>query len=406
MAIRLGNISPVEFRLGSSVVTKLCLADTRVWPEGFSFGSGLSGSVAEPPYAWALTTSSIDGNVYLVGTASYNGTGFKNGVVKLDSIGNMDTGFNSSMSSYITLARTLTVANTPSGQIYIAGSDNIRRLNTNGTNDTGFTGRANTTITNILVEKTTNKVIASGYDYNNYNCIDRYTTTGLKDNTFVTGSIGTKTGGSDTYIYRTLQDSSNNIYCIGNFTSIQGFNTIGVGKLGSNGAVDGTFTNELTLGASSQSCANLAIAIDNAGAIMVGGSFDRPTNGIAKLDPITGVRDTTFRNNIGTGANNLDFSAASVRSIAVTDDNKYFVGGRFTSFNATSSFGMVKLNTNGTRDTTFNIGSGFADSSGNPAQIEQIMLSGSYVYVVGQFTSYKGTTANRAIRLDVSGNIA
>ena len=387
MAIRLGNISPIEFRLGTSVVSQLALGSTRVWPEGFTFGLGLSGSVAEPPYAWALTTSSIDGNVYLIGTASYNGTGFRNGVVRLNSEGNMDTGFNNAMSTYVTLAQTLTVANTPSGQVYIAGQNNIRRLNTNGTNDTGFTGRANATITNILVEKTTNKVIASGYDYNNYNCIDRYTTTGVRDNTFITGSIGTKTGGSDTYIYRALQDSANNIYCIGNFTSIQLFNTIGVAKLGSNGAVDGTFYNELTLGAASQSCANVAIAIDNSGAIMVGGSFDRPTNGIAKLDPITGVVDTTFRNNIGTGANNLDSFGASVRSIAVTNDNKYFVGGRFTSFNATASLGMVKLNTNGTRDTTFNIGSGFTDSSGNPAQIEQILLSGSYVYVVGQFTS-------------------
>jgi hypothetical protein len=405
MGIRLGNISPTAFALGSSTVTKLCLGDSRVWPEGFSFGTGLTGTVQEPAYAWAFTTSSIDSSVYLIGTSSYNAVGFKDGIVKLDDNGNLNSSYNTALPLLSNLSRTLTVACNPAGQVYIGGESNIYRLNAGGGLDATFTGRANTGVTNILVEKGTNKVIASGYDYNNYNCIDRYTTTGLKDTTFITGSIGVKTGGSDTYVYRTVQDSSLNIFGIGNFTSIQGHGTIGTFKLGSNGAVDSSFTQELTFGAASQSCANIAISIDNAGAIMVGGSFDRPGRGIAKLNNITGVRDTTFFNNIGTGFNNLSAEAASVRTIAVTDDNKYFVGGLFTQFNGAAAPGIIKLNTNGTVDSTFNAGAGFLNN-GSQGQIEQIFLSGSHVYVVGQFTTYKGTVANRAIRLDVSGNIA
>ena len=77
-------------------------------------------------------------------------------------------------------------------------------------------------------------------------------------------------------------------------------------------------------------------------------------------------------------------------------------GGTFTTYNGTTGLNRIlRLNSDGTRDTGFNIGTGFnlvvnaitpaTDGSGD-------------VYVVGDFTSYKGTTGlNRILRLNSDG---
>ena len=64
-----------------------------------------------------------------------------------------------------------------------------------------------------------------------------------------------------------------------------------------------------------------------------------------------GTRDTTF-NAGGTGAD------LHVEAVAMQPDGKIVIGGAFTSYNgaATASDKVMRLNANGTRDTTFNPG--------------------------------------------------
>src|SRR5438876_11293118 len=71
-----------------------------------------------------------------------------------------------------------------------------------------------------------------------------------------------------------------------------------------------------------------------------------------------GTRDTTF-NAGGVGANNL------VLAVAVQPDGKLVIGGKFTSYNgdAAASDRVMRLNADGTRDPSFNAGGAGADQA-------------------------------------------
>jgi hypothetical protein len=118
-------------------------------------------------------------------------------------------------------------------------------------------------------------------------------------------------------------------------------------------------------------------------------------NVLLKIDTTSGGQyDTTFNTNLGTGFNN------SVLTIAKQSDGKILAAGNFTSFNGTSYNRMVRLNSNGTFDSSFNIGTGFN------GQVNKIkILSSGNIVVGGDFTTYNGVSANRIVALDTFGNI-
>ncbi len=98
------------------------------------------------------------------------------------------------------------------------------------------------------------------------------------------------------------------------------------------------------------------IARDPNGDILIGGNFTTIKEGVTthttpgRIARIKADKtlDTVFNTNIGTGANN------DILKIIVLDDGKLLVSGLFTSFNsAAGTNGIVRLNANGTVDTTF-----------------------------------------------------
>ena len=97
-----------------------------------------------------------------------------------------------------------------------------------------------------------------------------------------------------------------------------------------------------------------------------------------------GARDTTF-NTGGVGAN------SSVFAVALQPDGKIVIGGNFTSYNgdAAASDRVMRLNADGTRDTTFNTGG--AGVNGEVAGVA-VQPDGKIV-IGGNFTSYNGDAA-------------
>ena len=85
------------------------------------------------------------------------------------------------------------------------------------------------------------------------------------------------------------------------------------------------------------------------GRIIVAGTFSA-FNGITCKDlvrlNINGTLDTTF--NIGVGFN------IAIKSIAIQPNGKIFACGAFTTFNNVSTNYIVKLNSDGSLDNTFN----------------------------------------------------
>ena len=109
----------------------------------------------------------------------------------------------------------------------------------------------------------------------------------------------------------------------------------------------------------------------------------------------TGVLDTTFRTNIGTGFNN------QILDIAQTIDGRLICVGNAVSFNGNTRNGIFRLNTDGTFDSTFSSGTGFSAVAVNRI----VVLSDGRMVVGGNFTSYNGTARQRICILNSNGTL-
>jgi len=138
------------------------------------------------------------------------------------------------------------------------------------------------------------------------------------------------------------------------------------------------------------------LALQGDDKILVGGSFslfnsiNRP--GIVRLNT-NGAVDLTF--NVGSGANN------TVYAIAVQPDGKVLIGGDFTQVNGTPYNRVARLNRNGSLDLTFtNLGTGF-----NAAVRAILVQSDGRLVVGGSFTSVNGVTRNYLARMNSDGSL-
>lgn len=105
-----------------------------------------------------------------------------------------------------------------------------------------------------------------------------------------------------------------------------------------------------------------------------------------------GTIDATF--NPVSGANN-----EYVRRIVVQPDGKILVAGAFTQFNGQNKPYLVRLNSDGSLDENFNIGSGFNGPVGDIG-----LQNDGKIVVGGSFTSFNGTAAERILRLNPDGS--
>lgn len=96
-----------------------------------------------------------------------------------------------------------------------------------------------------------------------------------------------------------------------------------------------------------------------------------------------------------TGAN------GTILAASMQEDEKLLLGGMFTSFNGKPARYLVRLNTDGSIDNTFNIGTGPND---NVSSVEYNSKVGKMV-VTGSFTSFNGVSAPGIVVLDKQGNI-
>lgn len=124
------------------------------------------------------------------------------------------------------------------------------------------------------------------------------------------------------------------------------------------------------------------------------GYYSVPGNLLVKLNPDRTV-DTSF--NIEEGFNfSLVYEGAVIYK---QPDGKIILSGFYSTFNGNPAKSIIRLNTDGSRDNTFNSGSGFnnyttkisKDSFGN-------------LYVIGKFETYDGNVALRIVKLLADGS--
>jgi uncharacterized delta-60 repeat protein len=212
---------------------------------------------------------------------------------------------------------------------------NLVRLNPDSTIDSSFDPNLGTagSVRAMLVQPDGKIVIAGNIlAVNGIVCgrIARLNVDGTLDPFFDTGT------GADSSIYALAQDSSGNIYAGGAFSTFDGGTQLGIVKIGPSGGVDPAFNPG---GGGANSTVFAITSPDTSGGIVIAGQFSKyngaTARAIARIDATTGARDPAF--------NSANTYYGLVKAVLATPDGKYYFAGS----------GLVRLNSNGSRDTTF-----------------------------------------------------
>jgi uncharacterized delta-60 repeat protein len=358
----------------------------------FNVGTGTDNPVS-------TTAIQSDGKIIIVGGFnSYNGTA-SNHIARLNIDGSLDASFNvgTGANSYVK-----TTAIQSDGKIIIGGGFNsyngtarnyIARLNTDGSLDVTFnvgTGTDNSVRTTAI--QSDGKIIIGGYftTYNgtSRNYIARLNTDGSLDATF-------NVAGTDNYVITTAIQSDGKIIIGGYFTTYNGTSSNFITRLNIDGSLDAIYN----AGTGANGGVSTT-AIQSDGKIIIGGNFtaynDTARNYIARLNA-DGSLDASF--NLGTGAN------GGVSTTAIQSDGKIIIGGNFTGYNGTARNHIARLNTDGSLDASFNIGTG-ANGFGNSTAIYSTAIqSDGKIIIGGNFTTFNGTASNYLARLNIDGSL-
>jgi len=362
------------------------------------------------------TTNSIvqlpNGKLVIVGQfTSYNGTPASQ-IIGLNYDGTVNTGFTYGSGLNGDGVRIETQSD---GKLIIGGrfytyngtlSSKIVRINQDGSWDSsysvssGFTTGGTYTntslgVTSLSLQSDDKVVVAGSFDAYKGTSISGFCRLNT-DASLDTTFSGITTGFNDTVNDIKIQ-SDGKILCCGTFTQYNGVTRNRIVRLNSDGSYDTSFSG-ITTGFNGQ--AN-QIEIQSDGKIIVVGQFSTfngvTRNRIVRLNT-NGSFDTSFiiGNTSGTGFN------SEVQAACILSNGKIVCGGRFTAYSGITANKICGLNSNGTYDSTFVYGTGFGVlPSSEVTDIDQ--LSNGKLIVSGEFTTYNDIPAIRMVRLDSDG---
>ena len=360
----------------------------------FGVGSGFDNRV----YTVSIQN---DGKVIAGGNfISYNGT-TQNRIARLNTDGSLDnnynlgTGFNNRVNS---------IGFQNDGKIICGGQftafngdvhKRIVRLNTDGLQDSsfdtgsGFSGYARRV--NSVAMQNDGKVLVGGglldtYNGTSINCFVRLKTDGTLDTSF---DMGVGISGPSEEIHSIKVQNDGKIIVGGSFDSFNGTPRNSIVRINADGSIDTSFDPGSGFGYGRV----YDIFIQTDGKILVGGYFNS-FNSELRSNVVRLNADGTFDNSfdIGSGFDER------VNTIIVQNDGKILVGGSFTTFNDNALKGIVRLNSDGTQDQSFDSGSGL-----NVARSIVIQNNGKII-VGGEFNSYNGIARNNIVRLHNNGS--
>jgi hypothetical protein len=332
---------------------------------GFDVGSGFDLRVISMAAA-----NDGSGDIYVSGRfTSYNGTSVKR-IIRLNDDGTIDSAFNIG-TGFDDLVLNIAAATDGSGDIYAVGQfsvfrgnnrNGIVRINSDGSNDTGFdTGsgfngdiRFNGTVFTVLAATDGSGDIYVGGAFATYRGA---TSNGLvridSSSAISTGfDVGSGFDGASAQIFVTsiaeAADTSGDIYVAGNFTSYRGNPRNGIVRINSNGINnanfdDGTGFENITMGVN-PTVRSVAVTTDGSSNVYAGGSFSSYdgtlSNGLACLES-TGLLCVNFDRGSGT--------SSTVRVITAANDGSgdIYVVGSFPTYNGTTVGRIVRIDSAG-----------------------------------------------------------
>jgi uncharacterized delta-60 repeat protein len=248
-----------------------------------------------------------------------------------------------------------------------------------------LTSGLNGTVSNVALQNDGKIIVSGGFTQFNgisVNNLVRLNSDGSFDSSF---NIGTGFNGSVNFI---KIQPDNKLLLGGNFTSFNGISANYIARLNPDGSMDDTFIS----GAGFNNFVHV-IELQSDSKILVGGGFTSyngvMANRIIRLNS-DGSQDITF--STGSGFNQ------PVRTLAIQPDGKVLAGGEFTTYNGSASNRIVRLNSSGLIDGSFNISNGF-----NDWVFSIILQPTGEILVSGYFSSYAGSVANSIVRILPTG---
>ena len=213
---------------------------------------------------------------------------------------------------------------------------------------------------------------------------------GSSDDTFNPFDIGYGMGdGPNAPLTATLLQPDGKILITGAFTTYNGVPRSGIARLLKDGSLDPSFDPGAGLAPAYTSGSSLAIQSD--GAIIISGNFESynglPRKGIARIN-VDGSPDIGFNPALN--------STLSYSSVAIQPDGKILIVGMFSLDNK----GVVRINSNGSLDADFTLGSGTYNANSVAIQPDKKIVIG------GVFVNLDGATNTKCIvRLNENGSL-
>jgi uncharacterized delta-60 repeat protein len=295
----------------------------------------------------------------------------------------------------------------PDGKYVVVGSftnfsgvsrNRIARINYNGTLDTSFViGTGFTRETTFASLDTGGKILVCAFGNNQYSgtpvgMICRLNSNGSLDTTFSNNAIP---GTSVNFITKVIKNSDGTYYVSGLFTQSGRFNLI---KLNS----DGTYASSDPFNTSGSgfngSVNDFEILPD--GKLICVGDFTiyngiNIRRGIIRLNS-NGTRDTSFNNG---GYSNYQYEV-------IVQGDKYISVGFAYFYSGIPINNITRINNNGTLDTTWNSANftnGSEDQIQHLYQITGATNDAGYIFCGGFFDSYDGVLTSNIVKMDRNG---
>ncbi|MCH9801700.1 MAG: delta-60 repeat domain-containing protein [Actinomycetia bacterium] len=234
-----------------------------------------------------------------------------------------------------------------------------------------------------------NKSVVSGYftEYQGKRApgLIRLKSKGKRDKSFKPGS------GPNGPVESIIPLNDGKLLIGGNFTTYGGQAMGNIARLNADGSLDTSyqpaeFNDQVS-----------AMALMRNGSLLVAGFFtsygsQAVTGGLVKLNP-DATLDTSF-------AAPADLQPGSVQSLLKLKNGKALVGGTFPSYGSSSGGGLVQVNSDGSVDSEFDVGSGFGSAVGGVYSMQKYRRG---FLIGGSFSQYDEMRAVNLVHVGDNG---
>lgn len=339
---------------------------------------GTTDSTFAPPVnrsgAVYKTFQQPDGKILAAGEFSHANGVKRNSLARFNADGSLDTSFVPFFNNITPVPVIFSLAVQADGKVLVGLglAGRLRRLNTDGTEDTSFVGPSTFWIYDI-VPLPNGQCLVGGESGPSSGFIERVNANGTLDTTFVT----LQPNGA---VRKILVQPDGKILFAGNFTQLGTAPRGRIARFNANGTLDNTF---LPVFASS-TVYDLDLQTD--GKIVIGGAFTT-LNG-------SGTQVSIGRLNAD-GSSDASFVQSTngwVHAVKIQPDGKILIGGTMGVVQGAAHRGIARLNSNGTVDAAFN-------TSANTTVQDINLQSDGKLLLGGAFTKINGVSAVRIARL-------